>query len=281
MPTGKDLLNQMQNTPVLPNSLAIWGLGQMGIAIKGPDAILYIDACLSDVVRERFGDWWARAYPPPLAPEEVTNATYYLVTHEHFDHLDPVTTGAAAKASPNAKFVATGWCIDLMAEIDVPQEKLIIPSALKPITLPGTSVRLTAIPAAHYAKEYDEEKGYRWFGYIIEWNGVVFYHGGDTIIHPGYIDTLRSLPHADVAMLAVNGRDWYRETDVSAVGNLLPAEAARLARDMGWDTLIPGHNDLYPNNAIPMGNIVEALAATAPRQKYKFLQPGELYYYVK
>jgi L-ascorbate metabolism protein UlaG (beta-lactamase superfamily) len=92
---------------------------------------------------------------------------------------------------------------------------------------------------------------------------------------------LRTMPVADVAMLPVNGRDWYRETDVGAVGNLLPAEAARLTRDLGWDVLIPGHNDLYPNNTIPAGHIVEALAKVAPRQKFKILQPGELYYYIK
>ena len=45
--------------------------------------------------------------------------------------------------------------------------------------------------------------------------------------------------------------------------------------------VIPGHNDLYPNNTIPMGQIVDALAKTAPRLPYKFLQPGELYYFVK
>ena len=46
MPTGSALLAQMNNLTILPNSLAIWGLGQMGIAIKGPDAIHYIDPCL-------------------------------------------------------------------------------------------------------------------------------------------------------------------------------------------------------------------------------------------
>ena len=67
----------------------------------------------------------------------------------------------------------------------------------------------------------------------------------------------------------------------SSVTNLMPAEAARLARDLGWDTLIPGHNDLFPNNAIPQGDIVQALAAINPRQKLRQLQPGELLYYVK
>ena len=28
-------ITQMQDIPVIPNSLAIWGLGQMGVAIKG------------------------------------------------------------------------------------------------------------------------------------------------------------------------------------------------------------------------------------------------------
>ncbi|MBA3874013.1 MAG: MBL fold metallo-hydrolase, partial [Anaerolineae bacterium] len=82
MPTGNALLTQMTNTPIIPNSLAFWGMGQMGIAIKGPDAILYIDPCLSNVVEDLFGSWWYRAYPPPIAPEAVTNATYHFSSHE-------------------------------------------------------------------------------------------------------------------------------------------------------------------------------------------------------
>ncbi len=281
MPTGKDLIAQMQSLTILPDSLAIWGLGQMGVAIKGPEAVIYIDPCLSDVVRERFGDWWTRAYPPPVEPELVTNASYYLISHEHFDHLDPMTVGPVSKASPDVKFVITGWSRELMADLDIPDERLIVPPALEALALPGTGIRLTAIPAAHYDKEHDPQKGFRWFGYLIEWNGVTVYHAGDTIIYKDYVEMMRTLPRADVAMLPVNGRDWYREADVGAVGNLLPAEAARLARDLGWDVLILGHNDLFPNNAIPFGHHMDALEKIAPRQKFKILQPGELYYYVK
>lgn len=281
MPTGKDLITQMKTIPIMPNSLAFWGLGQMGIAIKGPDATLVIDPCLTDVIRSEFGDWWYRAYPPPVEPTALTNVDYYLVSHEHGDHLDKLTAGPVAKASPDAKFVITGWCVDLMADIDVGEDRLIVPAALQTMTLPGTSIKLTAIPSAHYEKEYDSQKGYRWFGYLIEWNGVTFYHSGDTIIHPGYVDTLKGLPTADVAMIPVNGRDWYRETDVNAVGNLLPQEAARLAKDTGWNKVIVGHNDLYPNNTIPFGQIADGFAMHAPRQAYTFLQPGELLYYVK
>lgn len=274
-----DLIQQMQNTPIIDHSLAIWGLGQMGVAIKGPDAVIYIDACLSDVVREQFGDWWGRAYAPPVAPAAITNADYCLISHEHLDHLDPLTVGPLAKASPDAKFIAPAWCENLLADLDIGSDRTIFTRALEPMTLGG--MRITAVPGAHYDKEYDPQKDYRWVGFLIEWNGVTFYHAGDTIIYPGYIDTLKQLPIPDVALVPANGRDYYRETEGPATGNLLPIEAARLASDLGWDVLIPGHNDLYPNNAIPSTRIAEALAAVAPRQKFKILQPGELLYYVK
>ncbi len=273
------LPEQLRSTQILPGSLAIWSLGQMGVAIKGPDALIVIDPCLSDVVRESFGDWWARAYPPPLQAQELTDVDYFLISHEHLDHLDPATLAPAAQAAPQARFIAPGWCREPLTQLGVAAERIVVPRALEALQL--GSMQLTAVPGAHYEKEYDEQLGFRWFGFLIEWNTVTFYHAGDTIIYPGYIETLQELPVPDVAMLPVNGRDWYRETEAAAVGNLMPVEAARLARDLGWDTLIPGHNDLYPNNAIPQSEIITALAAVNPRQKVKQLQPGELLYYVR
>lgn len=281
MPTGNALIAHINQTPVLPNSLAIWGMGQMGVAIKGPDAIIYIDPCLSNIVEEQAGHWWYRAYPPPVLPDALTHVAFHLSSHEHIDHLDPHTAAGIAKASPAAQFVAPGWCRDILSGLGIHEQRMIVPPALEAVTLPGTSIKLTAIPSAHYEKEYDAQKGYRWFGYLIEWNGVTFYHSGDTILHEGYVDTLKSLPKADAAMLPVNGRDWYRETVAKATGNLLPEEAAQLSAEMGWDLVIAGHNDLYPNNTIPMGTIADAFASFAPRQAYKILQPGELLYLIK
>lgn len=275
------MIDKMQNLQIIENSLAIWGMGQMGVAIKGPDAMLYVDLCLSDVVAEQIGDWWYRGYPPPIEPEAITNADFYFISHEHLDHLDPITVKKVAEASPQAKFVTSGWCVEPLKELDIAEDRIIVPTALEKMTLPNSTIQVTSVPSAHYEKEYDEQRGYRWLGFIIEWNGVIFYHAGDTIIYPDYIETLKKLPTPHVAMLPVNGRDTYRETEAGAVGNLLPVEAARLASDLAWDVLLIGHNDLYPNNAIPFGEIINGLESVAPRQKYKQLQPGELYYYVK
>ena len=282
MPTGQTLIEHIHNTPVIPGSLGIWGLGQMGVIVKGTDATLVIDPYLTNSIGDHAGEWWARGYAPPLMPDELRGVDYYLASHEHGDHLDTMTAAPASLASPDMQFVTSGWCVDkLLNRAQVDEGQIIVPTAFEPMMLPGTSARLTVIPSAHYEKEYEPDKGYRWLGFLIEWNGVTFYHSGDTVIYPGYLESLHSLPTADVAMIPVNGRDWYRETGQNAVGNLTPEEAPQLALDAGWDMVIIGHNDLFPNNAIPNGRIVDAFDRYAPRQKFKFLQPGELYYYVK
>lgn len=275
------LFEQIARTTILPQSMAIWGFGQMGVGLKTPGAMLYIDLCLSGVLETQVASHWARAFPPPLSPEEITNADYILITHEHGDHLDPETVGPIVRRSPRTRVVAPGWCTDTLIGIGVAPENILTPRALEPVRLDGTDVTLTMVPSAHYARELDDVKGDRWLGYQIEANGVTFYHAGDTIIYDGYIETLRGLPVPDVAMLPVNGRDYFRETEGGAIGNLLPVEAARLAQDLGWDVLIVGHNDMYAYNTIPYSTIADALETVAPRQKYKVLQPGELYYYVK
>lgn len=281
MRAGAELIAQMDGLAVPAGCLAVWSLGQMGVAIKGdgPD-VIYIDPCLSDVVALRepkLAAKFARAYPPPLEPGQITNAAYVLCSHEHIDHTDPLTLGPLAAASPGARFVTSGWSHALLDEAGVAPERRLVPE-------PGTALqlgplRLTAIPAAHYERERDE-RGERWLSFLIEWNGVTFFHSGDTLIYPGLIEQLRALPRADLAMLAVNGRDAYRDS-FGITGNLLPAEAAWLAAELGWDTLIGGHNDLYHWNTIAAGALADACARINPRQRLLALQPGELLLYVR
>ncbi len=151
------------------------------------------------------------------------------------------------------------------------------------MTLPGTSLRVTPVPSAHsddYHPQSDPVKGQRWLGYLIEWNGVTLYHSGDNVMYAGYVDILRALPQPDVALLPINGRDWFREQQ-HLVGNFQPVEAVQLADRLGWELLIPLHNDLFAGNSVSWTQFAAAVERFAPRQHYKQLQPGELLYYVK
>jgi L-ascorbate metabolism protein UlaG (beta-lactamase superfamily) len=276
---GTDLIRQMNELHVPPGCLAIWGMGQMGVALKGDDSgIIYIDLCLSNITAERFlADKFQRAFPPPVEPGQINNAAYVLCTHEHIDHTDPWTLGPLASASPQARFVISGWAHRHLDEVDIAPGRRIVPPADGSIQI--GNARLHAIPAVHYELDHDE-RGYRWLGFLLEWNGVTFYHSGDTLIYPGFLDRMKVLPRADVAMVAANGRDAYRE-QFDVYGNLLPIEAAWLAKELGWDVLIGGHNDLFLWNTLPAGALADSLRQLHPRQKYHALQPGELYLYVR
>src|SRR5207244_6927869 len=95
---------------VPPGSLAMWGMGQMGVALKGDDSgIIYVDLCLSNVAAERALDKLQRAFPPPIEPNQITNATYVLCSHEHLDHTDPLTLGPLASEQPQDQLVMSRW----------------------------------------------------------------------------------------------------------------------------------------------------------------------------
>lgn len=273
MPTGQTLIHQIDQIAILPGSLAIWGLGQMGFVIKGADGILYVDPCLSYQIE-------ARAYPPPILPADVRHADYVLCSHEHIDHFDVDTLDGLLCASPQARVITTRWCEPLAQQIGLASERLLYPPVHEAFTLPNTTCQIMPVPSAHPTLEYHAEKGHRWLGFIIIWNGVTVYFAGDTVIYDGYVEMLQRAPQADIAILPVNGRDAFRDAK-DIVGNLHPREASKLALALGWELIIAGHNDLFAENTVPMGEIAQAFADDAPRQAYKIMQPGELLYYVK
>jgi L-ascorbate metabolism protein UlaG (beta-lactamase superfamily) len=59
-----------------------------------------------------------------------------------------------------------------------------------------------------------------------------------------------------VALLPINGRDFFRESEQNIVGNMDPREAARLASDIGVQLLIPMHWELFSHNRGFPGDLV-------------------------
>jgi L-ascorbate metabolism protein UlaG (beta-lactamase superfamily) len=146
-------------------------------------------------------------------------------------------------------------------------------------TVHGDGLKVTAIPSAHYEHEPDEQGNPAYLGFVIELNGVTFYHAGDTIIYEGMMKYLERW-EIDLAYLPINGRDWFREQQ-GLVGNLNYREAAELAAQIGAKVLLPGHNDMFSGNRENPAILLDYLTSKHPRQRVHFLQAGELYYYVK
>ena len=88
-------------------------------------------------------------------------------------------------------------------------------------------------------------------------------HNRKDAIRAGQVERLRALrPH--LALLPINGRDFFRETDRNIVGNMDFREAARLATDISVQLLIPMHWELFAHNRGFPGHLVGFVADNFP-----------------
>lgn len=269
------LTERIDTLEVGDDTLAFYGLGQVGVAIKGPQGVIFIDPYLTD--SDGDGGTLERAFPPPLEPNETTNATAVLLTHDHIDHTDPATILPLSEASPDAGFVASHTSADTLVAAGLDASRITVPKVGEPFEVAGA--RVTAVPSAHTELEHDPERGYPYLGFVIEYNGVTVYHAGDTVIYDGLIETLSAWT-IDVAFIPINGRDFFR-TAQDILGNTDFREVAELAEALNVGLIVPTHYDLFTFNAADPGHFVSYLYRLNPARRHKLLRPAELMYFVK
>lgn len=265
------LKERIERLQVPENCIAIWGLGQTGVVLKGAGLVVYIDPYLTGEGR--------RDVPIVIKPEEVTHADFVFHTHIHVDHLDPETVRGIAKASPKAKFIAPLNCHQVLRMCGVSEDQIIHPPVNQLFDF--GALKFFAIPSAHYG--FDEVDGKPEFpsylGYCITLNGVKVYHAGDTILYDGMEEHIRNFG-PDIAFLPINGRDYYREKR-NVIGNLTFWEAARLAVNTGVKLVIPTHWDMFPHNSENFARFADWLYHNARDQHFHVLHAGELFVYMK
>jgi L-ascorbate metabolism protein UlaG (beta-lactamase superfamily) len=229
-------------TPVLT-----W-LGQAGFLIDADGARLLVDPF--------FGEHEKRLVPPPPIDVYGARIDRVLVTHEHLDHLDPESLRGVAARSPEVTVIAPEPLRDMVEGLPFegvrPGDRLDLPG--------GGAVRVVpAIHAVHATDGYSEGGDPpRFVGYVVEAGGVSIYHAGDTLADERVLAGLDGVP-VDVALLPVNGRDFFRERQ-DLVGNMDPRDAVGLAAHCGASILVPMHWDLFEGNTERAGAAADVVA---------------------
>ncbi|MFL5731832.1 MAG: MBL fold metallo-hydrolase [Chloroflexia bacterium] len=276
---GDGVVAQVRGLEVPWGQLAVWALGQHGYLLKGGRCVVIVDPYLSRYVEEITPgpkEGVARRVPIVARPEELDMVDLALVTHHHADHCDPRTLIPLMRAAQRARLVMSYSARDALVEAGAERGRIEVPPVDAAVDY-GEGLRVTAIPAAHYEFEPDDQGNPSYLGFVVEMNGVVLYHAGDGVIYEGLVERLER-HHIDMACLPINGRDWFREQE-GLVGNMDYREAADLAHRVGVKVLIAAHNDMFSGNRINPAYLLDYLEARYPEQRVQFPRAGELYYY--
>jgi L-ascorbate 6-phosphate lactonase len=272
-PRGRSIKADIDATAPPANAIALWYLGQSGFVVKAGGTVLYLDPYLSDFLETYTTgrpDHDPRRFTPPLRPDEIDNADFVFGSHWHYDHIDPPTMKAAAERRAGARLIVPRCARKALVELGIPAGRFADVETDVETRLGELS--FTAIPSAHETLERDPACGYPYWGYLIAVNGVAIYHSGDCIPYDGLLERLRK--RVDVAMLPINGRDYFRLARGFA-GNFTYREAADLADAIGADLLVPMHVGMHMANTERPGALSDYLADRYPYQKCHFMTPGE------
>ncbi|MBX2923783.1 MAG: MBL fold metallo-hydrolase [Chitinophagaceae bacterium] len=211
-----------------PSEAALWWLGQASYIIKSSGQVVVIDPYLSDSANGGVPGF-SRAVPLPLQPEAL-KADIYIVTHDHLDHLDPVTIeGYRHKASTT--FIAPRLAAKKLQSLGIPAGNILVVNAGDSITV--NSITVTGVFALPTAKDVIDTTGY-----LIRFpNGRTVYHTSDTQFHPVVLEAAPSNP--DIMLVPINGK-WK---------NTSAEEAALFAKAVQPRYVMPNHYDMMLLNA--------------------------------
>lgn len=269
---GAALLDEIHNTEVSEQEIALWYVGQCGFVFK-KDCIIYIDPMLNDLANEQGTS--VRKYGSPFSPASV-RADYVICTHNHADHLAPETLTAIALHNAHTRFVVPSGCVSALTEIGISPERIVPVSAGKPVQLDGLTI--TGISAAHPTHQQDEDGNDLALCYHLKIGKFDLLHMGDTYLTDQLLADLQQLPCPHIFLPAINGSDYFR-TSRNCIGNLNFNEAAELARIVNADLTIPTHFDMIAGNTVNPLSFAQVFMEINPSRKWHIPALGERFFY--
>lgn len=267
---GDAFLEDVRNALKAKDELHIWWLGQSGFLVQWRNEHLLFDPYLSDSLTRKYATTdkpHTRMTEQVINPEKLDFINITTSSHNHTDHLDKETLTSLMKANPEMELLIPSANQQFAADrLEIKPEKLRAINAGESIRL--GHFELHAIPAAHEKLSTDDHGRHHYVGYIAQVGPWTIYHSGDTIPYEGMVEIL-SQWEINAALLPINGRSPERRV----AGNLWGHEAARLAKSINADIVIPCHYEMFEfNTETPDEFETECLKI---KQHFKTLKSGE------
>ncbi|MEN8192767.1 MAG: MBL fold metallo-hydrolase [Bacteroidota bacterium] len=244
--------------------LAVLWVGHATLLIQIDDKFILTDP----VFTETTAFISKRLVEPGIEPKNLPDIDVVLISHLHADHL---SLGSLDMIEPKTK------------ELLVPQEGLVyIPNYdfnSSEIKLwqswEKDGLKITSVPVLHNGMRYGIDAAWldkSYTGYIIQYNEITVYFGGDTGYKPEtqiFKDTRNRFPNIDLAFLPIapiHPREYSggRHTD--------PADAIKIMTDLNAKKMIPIHYDTFAEAYDSTGEAVNTMRSEI--RKNNFTEDG-------
>ena len=163
-----------------------------------------------------------RVRPAALAPAQLPTVDFVLLSHNHYDHLQPSSL-ALFEGTPVITALGVGRHLAGSAE----------PEATELDWWQWASVEdaeITCVPAQHFSARtpWDRNKTL-WCGFVVRVDDVTIYFAGDTGYTPQFADIGARFPGIDVALLPIGAYEprWFMQPV-----HMNPDEAVRAHLDV-------------------------------------------------
>ena len=173
-----------------------------------------------------------RVRRPALAPESLPPIDVVLVSHNHYDHLQPSSLRMFRR---RAVFVAPLGLARLIRsgqhatiELDWWQQ-----AAAGPATI-------TCVPAQHFSARTPWDRNRTlWCGFVVQVDGITVYFAGDSGYSPHFAEIGVRFPSIDVAMLPIGAYEprWFMKP-----AHMNPEEAVRAHQDLNPRVSVAMHS---------------------------------------
>lgn len=227
------------------HGIRVTWLGHASWLVQACGRSMLIDPAL----RESIVGGIHRNVPPGVPIGLLPRIDATLITHNHYDHLDLPTVKAVGAP------VIAGSGLE---------------STFRAARLESTSlewwsqtelghVRIHFVPAQHWSRRgLFDTNATLWGGFVIEADGVLIYHSGDTAYFDGFREIGRRFPGIGAAMLPIGAYDpeWFMRRQ-----HMNPEDAARAFIDLGAHRFLAMHWGTFKLTDEPLLEPPERLAA--------------------
>ncbi|MEM9443738.1 MAG: MBL fold metallo-hydrolase [Verrucomicrobiota bacterium] len=265
------LLADIESAP--DDRLHLWWLGQSGFLVRhGRDRFLF-DPYLSETLTQKYAKTdkpHVRMTEQVIDPQRLTGIRAVTSSHAHTDHLDHGSLLPLREANPGMKLILPRAIRELtMDRLGDWEEGFCWMNAGESVNCGNICFR--AVPAAHNDLKTDDLGNHYFLGYVVTIGPWSIYFSGDTLPYTGMKEAIGN--PVDIAILPINGNKPERRV----AGNCDGAEAARLAKDIGAETVIPCHYEMFEFNTASPELFEESCREL--NQPFTRLQAGERFSY--